>query len=416
MRVLLLSDSYAPQVNGVATSVRMLARSLTAAGHAVAVYTVRPRAGTGAVEPEDYTVERRPAVSLPLNEAFSVAAPMSRAAGRLVEWFRPDVMHCHSPFGIGWQGLRAGLTLGVPVLGTHHTLFAQYVSCYSRLGGETNQRVAALFRRYVAAFYNRCDLVTCASRFLAIDVLSGGLARPLRVIPNAVDIQRFQVARRSQRPAGDGEARLAFCGRLAYEKNLFRLLDLVEPALRRRPALTLRLIGDGPLRGALERDIARRGLQRQVVCTGWLSGDELAVEVAEADISVSASLTENQPLALLESMAAGVPVVALAAAGVPEIVRDGVTGRLVSPDADPQQFSERLERLIASPDLRAEMGMQARASVLRHSIEAHTTSMLAAYVEATARAQWRLKQKSTISEVRRGTSMLGTKRSLPQRY
>lgn len=400
MRVLLVSDSYAPQVNGVAISVRILARSLHEAGHTVAVYTVRtrPRSGDGASE--DYPVVRRPALPLPLNNTFSVAAPIDREALRLVERFRPDVTHCHSPFGMGWQGLRAGLARGVPVMGTHHTLFAQYVECYSRLGHRANRRVATMFRRYVAAFYNRCDFVTCASQFLAMDLVSGGLVRAVKVIPNAVDTSPFGMARRAER-CGD-EVRLVFCGRLAPEKNLFRLLDLLEPTLRRSSIVRLQIVGDGPLKRDLERDVARRGLERQVVFTGWLHGEELATAIASADIGVSASMTENQPLALLESMAAGLPVVALGAAGVPEIIEHGANGYVVEPAAARSRFTEMVERLVAAPELRVEMGQRASAFAQRNSVAAHTTATLAAYEETVARAQRRLKRQSPFRHSGRG--------------
>lgn len=405
MRVALVSDSYAPQVNGVAVSVRQLACSLADAGHIVAVYTIRSRSATCHEEPDEYPVVRRPAVPLPLNDAFSLAAPLDRAAQRFVERFQPDVMHCHSPFGIGWQGLRAGLACGIPILGTHHTLFAQYVECYSRFGHWTNRRVAAMFRRYVAAFYNRCDLVTCASRFLAADVMRGGMARPITVIPNAVDTRRFAPERICNRDQSG--PRIVYCGRLAPEKNLFDLLDLVEPALRRRPALTLRIVGDGPLRGAIERDITRRGLAGRVILMGWLHGATLAKEIASADISVSASLTENHSLALLESMAAGIPVVALAAAGAPEGVQHGVTGYLIEPSVARADFSDAVERLLAAPDLRAEMGRRARRYAERHTLATYRTSVLAAYAEAISRAEWRLQQKkSPIPGVGRGRNGL----------
>lgn len=392
MRVLLVTDSYAPQGNGVAVSVRTLARTLLAQGHAVAVYTVRAGHKSPAVETDSFTIVRRPAWRLPLNDAFSVAAPVDRAALRLIENFQPDVIHCHSPFGIGWQGTRAGLARGIPLLGTHHTLYAQYVACYSPFGARSTQGIGALFRRYVAAFYNRCDLVTCASRFLALDLMSGGMARPLHIVPNAVDVARFVAP--AQSPTTKPGARLLVCGRLAPEKNLFRLLELVEPALRRNPALTLRIVGDGPLRRELTRAVQQRALDARVVFTGWLEGDALVAEVAEADISVSASLTENQPLALLESMAAGVPVVALAAGGVGEIVRHGETGYVVDQQAGPGAFTAHVERLIADAGLRATMGSRARLLAERHTATAHVERTLAAYEETATRARWRQIRKS----------------------
>src|SRR5262249_62187812 len=140
-------------------------------------------------------------------------------------------------------------------------------------------------------------------------------------------------------------------GRRAGEKTLPLFLVLVAPVLRRIPAVTLDIVGDGPMRVPLVALVRQRGLEDQIHFTGWMRGEALARHVAGCDICVSASLTENQPLALLESLAVGVPVVALAAGGVPEIIDNGRTGYLVDPADRSGCFAQRLEALLQDANL-----------------------------------------------------------------
>lgn len=395
MRILLCADSYPPQINGVAGTISSLAGALAERGHCVLVYTVSGggRAAPGALASSiaiPIAVTRVPALKVPINPDFSLAVPGRWRLLRLLRRFRPDVVHCHSPFTLGWQGLRAARTFGIPCVGTHHTLFGDYIPAYFKLGADANRRLARLARRYVAAFYTRCDVTTCASRFLADDLLAGGLRHPPLLVPNPVDIRQF---RPRPRPADDtddtedaGTVRLIVVGRLAPEKNLRRLLALAAPALRRHPAATLDLVGDGPSRGALLAEARRLGLERQIGCTGFLRGETLARRIASGDLALSASLTENQPLALLESLASGVPVVALAGGGIPEIITDGANGFLVDPDDASGLFSRRVTQLIEDGALRRAMARRARASALPFATEACRDAMLRVYARALARA------------------------------
>ena len=136
---------------------------------------------------------------------------------------------------------------------------------------------------------------------------------------------------------------------------------------------------------------------------GWMRGEALARYVAACDICVSASQTENQPLALLESLACGVPVVALASAGVPEIIDHGITGFLVDPAAPTDTFADRLDALIADPVLRRTMGANARAAAQRYSPDACLHANLTAYRETLLLARTRHRR-------RRGSSGLRARR------
>jgi len=172
---------------------------------------------------------------------------------------------------------------------------------------------------------------------------------------------------------------LVYVGRLASEKNLHQLIALVEPFLRRYARATLEIIGDGPELASLRKVTRERRLEDQICFLGWMQGDALAHRVASADVCVSASLTENQPVSLLESLACGVPVVALAAGGIPEIITDGEDGFLIEPARAANQFAERLEQLTRDAVLLVKMSRQATATAARYSSAACLQETLVAY-------------------------------------
>jgi 1,2-diacylglycerol 3-alpha-glucosyltransferase len=382
MRIMLFSDTYPPQVNGVSTCVHTLARALSEHGHTVMVYTVNAHDPQGGTLDDPFPVMRVSGVRVPFYADNRLAPPAVPRFDRVVHHFAPDVLHCHTPFGIGWRAISASRATGLPLIGTHHTLFGAYIDLYSHLGTRLNTRLAALARRYIGAFYNHCDVVSCASRFLANDLISGGLKRPVSIVPNPLNTALFHPIVSAPASPEPAEKRLIYFGRLAAEKNLHRLLLLVEPALRRHPEAMLDMVGDGPIKTSLMELVQQRHLERQVRFVGFLRGEALARRVATSRLFVTASLTENQPMTVLESLACGVPVVALAAAGVPEIIEDQENGFLVSPDDRSDLFSQRIEQLLLEHALRERMSQRAMLSAQRYTQAAVLQMTLESYEQA----------------------------------
>lgn len=188
------------------------------------------------------------------------------------------------------------------------------------------------------------------------------------VVPNGIDVARFPVSvpARSQPLA-------VWVGLLEPVKRVDLLLDAVAAV----PDLRLAVVGDGPLRGQVTRRAARADLAGRVELTGWL--DDPARRYLDADVYVLSSSAENCPLSLLEAMASGLPAVATAVGGVPEVVRDGVEG-LLCPAGDRAALADALGRLTADPALRVRMGAAARQRVLdRFTIDHCLDGLLASY-------------------------------------
>src|SRR5262249_13673109 len=211
MRVMFFTDTYPPQQNGVAISVSSLAHALASHGHSVMVYAVRAKRGLVAAE-EAFPVARVRALPVPFYRELGLAAPLSLSLMRRVKAFRPDIIHCHTPFGVGWQAVRASHRYHIPILGTHHTFLGPYASTYSPFGRSINTRLVPLVKRYVAGFYSHCALVTCASRSLEEELTAGGFRQRVMIIPNGTDTAVFHPLPRP--PAPERALRLLYLGRL----------------------------------------------------------------------------------------------------------------------------------------------------------------------------------------------------------
>jgi glycosyltransferase involved in cell wall biosynthesis len=188
------------------------------------------------------------------------------------------------------------------------------------------------------------------------------------VVPNGVDPARFDGSRA---PSGDPVA--IWVGVLAPVKRVDLLLDAVAEV----PRLRLLVVGDGPLRHQVERRLASSDLAGRVEVTGWV--DDPAALLAMADLYVLTSDAENCPLSLLEAMATGLPVVATAVGGVPEVVRDGVDG-LLCPAGDVEAMTSALGRLAGEPYLRQLFGASARDRILDgYTLDHCLDGLLASY-------------------------------------
>ena len=206
----------------------------------------------------------------------------------------------------------------------------------------------------------RAAFVSCISHFCRSQLMCFADAQhwhKLHIVHCGVDPTRY-----APNPVESG-LRALFVGRLAGVKGVPILIDAAARLAGAYPDLTLRLVGDGPDRKALEAEVAKRGLQDRIVFLGYKSQAEVAEELARTDVFVLPSFAEGVPVVLMEAMAAQVPVLTTRIAGVPELVEDGVSGRLVSP-GDVDAFAEALDELLSDADLRRSCGAAGRAKVV----------------------------------------------------
>ncbi len=329
-------------------------------GHKVYVFAPAPNEDDPLAD--DPLVLRFP--SLPIFDLdYSLALPLSGAASRTLRDVQFDVVHTHHPLWVGVWGAWYARRMGLPLVTTIHTqyeLFANLVPLPQPL-------VKAYLRRKVRRYCNMCHVVTTPSPSTARRLRKLGVKSPVEVVPNPIELAAFGNANGEaiRRKHGlKGKFVLGYLGRLSREKQIHVLVDALELVRRQIPDAHLLIVGDGPARPELEKLVAARKLADAVTLVGPVPHAEVPHYQAAFDVFLSASLGETQPLASTEAMAAGTPVVAVAAMGVSDLIEDGVSGFLVSRAAAAEQMAAAVVKLARDRELRrrvSEAGKQVAA-------------------------------------------------------
>lgn len=397
MRIALFTDTFLPQVNGVVRSIVTLANQLAARDHRVAVFTMEVdklgNGGAGRGEDLDGRIEVFPFRSVPLPGFREVQAHLPTLVGplRVARRFDPDVIHLHTIFTVGWEAIWIARLLGRPLVGSHHGFLAEYLSNF----GLDFEAAKVLMRRFLAFYYNRCSAVITPAQALRRELLQYRLRREIHVISNPIDLKLFSApaSRGSKRLLPGGfDSTLIHVGRLVRQKSVDVLLRAYAILRRQGAGARLLVIGDGCERAALQDLAGRLGIADGVHWAGMLSGKPLVEHLASADVFVSASTTEVQPLSFLEAMALGLPAIGVAAGGVPELVQHERTGLVVSPN-DPVALAGAMQRMLCNPEQRTRYGVEARRQATCHdavrvvpAIEAVYRSLIGPRVPASGAA------------------------------
>ena len=370
MRILLAGQTYDPPVNGPGVFSRQLAEGFVREGHQVLVLTPSPR--LRAVGRLQHGVQIEGVPALPLFPPYSdvrVSLLSGPWVGRLLDRFRPDVVHLQDHYPLCRSVLAAARRRDAPVLATNHFL-PENMLPYIPLPEWCRPRIEGLLWKTALDVLNRADLVTAPSRTAAEILRERGLRVEVRVVSCGVDVQRFApdpgVDRRGvrRRYGLDPEATLfLYVGRLDREKRVEILLH----ALTRldRGDLQLAVVGQGRHRTALLALAVRLGLARRVAFLGYVPGGDLPALLSSADVFAMPSDAELLSIATLEAMASGRPILAADARALPELVRPGVNGILFRP-GDIESAARGIAALADHREGWARMGAASRARALPH--------------------------------------------------
>lgn len=369
MNILMLTNTYLPHVGGVARSVETFTRGYRERGHRTIV--VAPEF-EGMPEREDDVI-RIPALQNFNGSDFSVRLPVPGLLTLALESCPPDVIHSHHPFLLGDTALRLAGSYGVPIVFTHHTMYEQYTH-YVPGNSEALRRFVI---ELATGYANLCDRVIAPSQSVAQILLERGVTSPLEVIPTGVDTERFSrgdgARFRSEHGIAGGDFVVGHVGRLAPEKNLQFLAEAVAAFLKDSAAARFLVVGGGPSEGLIREIFDLEGFGDRLRMTGPLEGQALVDAYHAMDVFAFASTSETQGMVLAEAMAAEVPVVALDACGVREVVRDGMNGRLLR-NPTQTEFASALAWIAGSEEnrrqsLRHEAFLTAREVSAERSIQ-----------------------------------------------
>ncbi|SUA75737.1 GDP-mannose-dependent alpha-mannosyltransferase [Nocardia otitidiscaviarum] len=363
LRVLVVAESFLPQVNGVTNSVRRVLDHLAAEGHqAELLAPTGPRSYAG------FPVHVARGARLPFYRDFRIGLETRRRLRRIMDSFQPDVVHIASPATLGYQAAVVAAERDVPSVAIYQTDLVGFAQRYDLPGGV--RAMTELTRRIHLRVDRTLAPSTASLRQLELMGVPG-----LAHWPRGVDLEQFDPARRSrelrERLAPNGEALVGYIGRLAPEKELELLAHL-----RRLPNTRLVVVGGGPEEARL------RKLLPHATFLGVLHGEELAAAYASLDVFVHTGRHETYCQAAQEALASGVPVVAPAAGGPVDVVEPG-TGFLYPP-GDADAIVGFVEQLVNDPALRHRTAAAAQQSVRNRSWAAVNHLLVSYYREVIA--------------------------------
>ncbi|MCZ2497627.1 glycosyltransferase [Xylophilus sp. Kf1] len=353
LRVAFVSETYPPEVNGVAMTVARIVRGMHARNHEVQLIRPRQDRVEAAACHARYDEVLMRGLPIPRYPDLRMGVPSRRALVQLWSRHRPDVVHIATEGALGWSALQAALHLKLPVCSDFRTNFHAYSAHYGL--GWLRKPIMAYLRK----FHNLGACTMVPTEALHRELRAEGF-RNLTVVTRGVDTRQFQPQRRDPAlRASWGVAPhhlvVAHVGRIAQEKNLTTLLAAFEAIRRDCPDARLLMVGDGPQRA-----------ECQARCPGALfagqrHGEDLAAHYASADLFLFPSMTETFGNVTTEAMASGLPLVAFDHAAAAQLVRTGHNG-LLAPLGDAATFVAAAQALAADPELRARLGRAARLS------------------------------------------------------
>jgi glycosyltransferase involved in cell wall biosynthesis len=359
MRIGIVSETYPPEINGVALTVHSLAAGLAAHGHSVDL--IRPRQPQPHCDEPGIDVLSVRGGGLPRYPGLRFGLPASHTLRQHWLQQRPDAIYVATEGPLGWSAVRTAKRLGIPVSSGFHTRFDSYADHYG-LG-----LLTPWVRGYMRRFHRRTAATLVPTNALKQELRAMGITNT-RLLRRAVDTQLFHPRQRDDalRAAWGVDAAtpvVLYVGRIAPEKNLELAVQAFRAIQQRVPLARYVWVGDGPARAALEAahpDFIFVGVQR---------GETLARHYASADLFPFPSLSETFGNVILEAMAAGLPVVAYAEGAAREHLLDGVNGYCIE-SGDAPAFIAAATTLASNPGLIRHMGRAAHAGVAGLSPEA----------------------------------------------
>jgi glycosyltransferase involved in cell wall biosynthesis len=360
MRIALFTETFLPKVDGIVTRLSHTVDHLQRSGDQVLI--ISPEGGLK--EYKGATIYGVPGFPLPLYPELRLALPRP-SIRQALEDFQPDLIHIVNPAVLGLGGLYYAKSLEVPLLASYHTHLPKYLEHYG-LG-----MLEGVLWELLKAMHNKAHLNLCTSTAMQDELTSHGIER-VEIWQRGVDTELFQpdLASREMRShlsQGHPDSPiLLYVGRLSAEKEIER----IKPVLKAIPNARLALVGDGPHRQELEKHFA----DTPTYFVGYLTGTDLASAFASADAFVFPSRSETLGLVLLEAMAAGCPVIAARAGGIPDIVTDGVNGYLFDPN-DEEGAIVATQRLLDRQQERERLRCNARQEAERWGWAAATRQL-----------------------------------------
>ena len=379
----IFTDTFYPEINGVATSVVLLKRELEKIGHTVHVFTSSNPAIKKGVDIEN--TNRLPSAPFIFLPNRRMAAVYKKSVAHKINSLNLDIIHTNTEFSLGMFGKLMAAVLNKPVIHTYHTLYEDYVHYITR--GKFVNFSTEVARRFSKKFCNSCDSIVVPTEKTRDLLLNYHVERPISIIPTGIDLAQFQLneadikavrALKAKYHIRNNDKVILYVGRLAKEKNLDAVVQQLPKYFKKNPNTKFLMVGDGPWKREIEILAKAGGILKNFIFTGEQPWSEIAKFYAMGDIFVSASLSETQGLTFIEAMASGLPVLAKRDRSIEKLILDGQTGCVFDDD---NEIPQKLERILSDYSFRNRLSANARAVAADNSVDKFALNIEKAYEE-----------------------------------
>ena len=356
MRIGLFSDTYLPEINGVASSVYTLEKELIRQGHEVFVVTTTSEFQKVEL---DGNILRLPGLELKFLYGYVLTTPFHISAYNTIKELNLDLIHAHTEFSIGIFARICSKLLNIPLVSTYHTTYEDYTHYINFINSKTVDAVAKKLVAKLSKLYGDSSIEVIAPSNKTKEMLLGyGIRRDIHVVPTGLDIKKFNARNTSKEEIKtirhsygikDDETLVIYLGRIAEEKSIDVVLNGFKYVKEKNIRVKLLIIGKGPKSDVeyLENLAKKLDIDDIVIFGGKKLADEVPHYYHSSDIFVSASITETQGITFIEALASGLPIFARHDDVLSEILIEGETGYYFD---SPEEFADKLEIYMALSD------------------------------------------------------------------
>lgn len=376
MRIGLFTDTYYPEINGVANSVFQLKKELEDRGNQVYVFTV----SNPAVKEKEEHVYRMKSVACPLIKERRMGCSVFRHWFPIIKSLKLEVIHTQTEFFVGHIGRRAAQKLQIPLVHTYHTIYEDYTH-YLRIPG--NEKLKGMIRSMSRMCCDHADEVIVPTDKVKQLLLSYGVQRPILVQPTGIQISKFNIVDwkevvkiKSKYNIESEQHVLVSVGRLSKEKNLQEIIEHMEEIIKFDQMVRLFIVGDGPERTNLEELVKGKNLGPYVIFTGKVDWKHIQNYYAVGDVFTCASTSETQGLTYAEALACGKPILVREDECLKNLLQDGINGYFYK---NGMEFIERYQLLFQNNN-HQKMRFVARESVNNMSAKVFGRNMEQIYI------------------------------------
>ena len=384
MNIGLFTDTYFPQINGVATSVHTLAGALRARGHNVYIFT--PKDPNTTAEQSDENVIAMPSLPFMLLRNYRVGLIYSPRAFNQISHLHLDIVHTQTEFPLGIFGKLLSTVKKIPMVHTYHTMYEDYVH-YIAKGYIVTPAMAKEFSKL---FCNSATAVVAPTEKAKHFLEEYGVTKPIEIIPTGIDTSLFAkknfleqdtIALKQSLGLEKDTPVILSLGRVAKEKSIDVILRALPKLFQKMPQARMVIVGDGPERENLEHLAKELDIAHKVLFIGAKPWTEIGKYYQIGTVFCSASVSETQGLTFAEAMAGGIPVIAKRDECIENIVDNNKTGLLFETEED---LTEKLYMLLNTPALQKRLSNASIAKMELLSVEAFAEHMEQLYENTIA--------------------------------